>query len=435
MFDARVWLCLLLVAAGSVGAETKSEGVPALRVGTSGDYAPFSVREVDGTHRGFSIDVAQRYATDRGLEIEWVPYRWPELSQGIAENRFDLAISGITVRPERSIAGRFSLPLMETGAVVLLRGEDWGGIEGLDQSVVRIGVNAGGHLERVAAAHFPRATRIAIPDNAAVLRALQDGAVEAVVTDSAEAPSWLAELPPAYAAHGPFTRDRKAALIAPGRPQLAADFDAWLVERERDGTLATLRETHFGPGPWPRTAEPLDALLAAVDERLALMPTIAVVKRRTGVPLEVPEREALVLDAAAASVAAAAPASEEDARPAPDPVLVRAFFRAQMEAAKAVQRATVKSDFEVAEPLPSLDAALRPALLRIGDRAARLLLVLDAPRSNDDAPSSLVARTDAAVRARFVPSSSRRAIARAIEGLLAHGARSTTPAAAPTPAP
>jgi cyclohexadienyl dehydratase len=430
-FDWRLWLGLLLVATNGVLAET-TDADATLRVGTSGDYAPFSLREADGTHRGFSIDLAKRYAEDRGLELELVPFQWPSLLDALAKDRFDLALSGITVRPERSIAGRFSLPVMETGAVVILRGDDWGGLEGLDQPVVRIGVNAGGHLERVAAERFPRATRVAIPDNAAVLQALLDGTVQAVVTDSAEAPSWLAALPPDYATHGPFTRDRKAALVAPSRSDLAVDFDAWLALRERDGTLDALRATHFGPGPWPRTAEPLDALLAAVDERLALMPTVAVVKRRSGVPLEVPERESKVLDAAAASVAAAADATRAEP---PDPLLVRAFFRAQMEAAKAVQRQTVKSDFDVAEPLPSLDDALRPSLLRIGDRAARLLLGLQPPAASDpEAPRSLVARTEAAVRAPYVPGSSRRSIARAIEALL-QAQPKAMPADTPVPTP
>jgi cyclohexadienyl dehydratase len=424
-------LGLLCMGASGRAAEDRAEAAK-LRVGTSGDYAPFSLREADGTHRGFSIDLAERYAKDRGLELEFVAFRWPSLRGALAADRFDLALSGITVRPERSLAGRFSLPLMETGAVAIVRGDDWGGIDGLDKPVVRIGVNAGGHLERVAAERFPRATRIAIPDNAAVLQALIDGAVQAVVTDSAEAPSWLAALPDEYEAHGPFTRDRKAALVAPSQTALAADFDAWLIERERDGTLAALRETHFGPGAWPRTAEPLDALLAAVDERLTLMPTVAVVKRRTGIPLEVPEREAHVLDAAAKSVADAASASATEP---PDDALVRAFFRAQMEAAKAVQRQTVKSDFDVPEPLPSLTEALRPALLRIGDRAARLLVSLQ-PTTNDPTPSSLVERTEKAVRAPYLPASARRSIARAIEGLLeAQTTAATAPADAPAPTP
>lgn len=410
--------------------ETKNEP---LRVGTSGDYAPFSWSEQESwgaDHNqqptGFSVAVIERYAADRAREVEFVPFRWPMLLGNLAANRFDLAISGITVRPERSSAGVFSLPLMETGAVVILPQDAWGGIDGLDQPIVRIGVNAGGHLEQVTEERFPRATRISIPNNRAVLDALRNGSVQAIVTDNVEASGWLKELGGGYIMEGPFTRDRKAALIRSDLGELAADFDAWLLQAERSGELSKLRETHFGPGPWKQTAEPLAALLAAVDERLALMPTLAYVKRETGVPLEVPEREASVLDAAATAVLDAAGAKDADA---PDFLLVRAFFRAQMEAAKGVQRATVKTDFAVPAPLPDLDTTLRPALLRIGNRAARLLLELDNTRSN----VSIAEHARADIRAPFVKRSEIRAIAKTIRPLMsastADGASVSAPAA------
>ncbi len=38
----------------------------------------------------------------------------------LGAGRFELALSGITIRPDRSLAGRFSLPLTTTGAVALV---------------------------------------------------------------------------------------------------------------------------------------------------------------------------------------------------------------------------------------------------------------------------------------------------------------------------
>ena len=50
---------------------------------------------------------------------------------------------------------------------------------------------------------------------------------------------------------------------------MAADLDAWLIAREADGTLGALRQEHVaGVLPTP-IANPLDALVAALDERLA----------------------------------------------------------------------------------------------------------------------------------------------------------------------
>ena len=383
-----------------------------LRVGSSGDYAPFSIESGDagGELRGFDVALARAYAEDRDRPLELVRFRWPRLLADLEAGRFDVAMSGVTVRPDRSVAGRFSVPVAETGALVLARGTDrWRSLEDLDRSRVRIGVNAGGHLERVARIRFSRATLIAIPDNASVLRAFEEGQVDAVVTDTAEAPAWEGDAGDVVRL-GPFTRDRKAFLVRADADELAADLDGWILERERDGTLARLRREHLGASGQP-LATPLSALLAAVDERLSLMPIVAVVKRSAGVPLEVPEREEIVLDRATTSALAAA--HRADVR-APSSLDIRSFFRVQMEAAKQVQRKAVQdAAYAPDSPLPDLDRDLRPALLRIGERIARLSILL--PGNLE--PASVRAAAEDALRAPYLRNASRRAIADAVVDL------------------
>ncbi len=371
----RRWLTLLALIAALAARAAAAE---TLRVGTSGDYAPLSAASGNDPSGldGFDVAVARAYAEERGLTLEFVIFRWPSLLVDLTKGRFDVAMSGITVRPERSAAGRFTVPVLESGAVVLVaQPERWPSLDDLDRPRVRIGVNAGGHLERAARARFPRATLVAIPDNDTVLRALLEGSLDAAVTDTLEAPVWL-RAGEGFAALGPFTRDRKAYLVRADRPELAADLDAWLLARERDGSLARLRRAHLGDAAGGPVATPLGAILAAVDERLSLMPLIGVAKRREGLPLEVPEREALVLDAA---VGEALDAAARAGSPPPPRAEVRGFFRAQIDAAKQVQWDSVRDpEFSPPASLPDLDSALRPALLRIGERQTRLLLALPA---------------------------------------------------------
>jgi cyclohexadienyl dehydratase len=377
--SARGWralasaLAALLLTAGAGG---KQAGSGRLRVGTSGDYAPFSLAEEGGAPTGFDVTLAKTYARERGIEVELVRFRWPELLPDLAAGRFDVAMSGITVAPRRSVAGRFSVPVAESGAVLLMREpERWHAAEELDNPEIRIGVNAGGHLERVARQHFPHATLLAIPDNQAVREALRAGSLDAAVTDNLEAPQWRrgSEEAEALGQSAAFTRDRKAYLVRADRPELAADLDAWLLERERDGSLDKLRQAQLGVAG-PPVATPLGALLAAIDERLSLMPWVGAAKRSAGLPIEAPEREEVVLEAAVADTRAAA--VRADLPPLPEEA-VRAFFAAQMEAAKQVQWRTLRdASFAVEEPVPDLEKQLRPALLRIGERIAALLVAL-----------------------------------------------------------
>ena len=344
-----------------------------LRVGTSGDYAPFSSQGPDGL-TGFDIDVARAYAKDRGLTLEFVSFAWPDLIADLEAGNFDVAMSGVTLREERAIAGRFSSPVVETGAVVLVAlPTSVSSLVELDQIGTRIGVNAGGHLERVARRQFQLATLLSIADNASVLAALASGGVEAVVTDSMEAPTWETVVEDVRR-FGPFTRDRKAYLVRRERRDLVLDLDTWLSEREADGSLAKWRKQHFAREAGGPTATPLAALVAAMDERLSLMPSVAAVKRANGRPISVPARERKVL---AATVAAVSAVAAERAVPTPNEAAIRAFTQAQMDAAKSVQMEAGRDPaFAPAAELPDLESELRPALLRIGERIAALIVAL-----------------------------------------------------------
>ncbi len=354
-------LCLLACAAGA-------QELTPLSVGTSGDYAPFSELAEDGTRSGFDVALIRAFADQHGYEIEWVPFRWPELAGDLRAARFDVAASGVTMRADRSLLGSFTVPVAETGAVVLARGQSELGAEDLMRPGLRMAVNAGGHLERVARLLFPAAELRAIPNNAAVLAALEANEVDAIVTDSAEAVRW-GESPTRPVRFGPFTRDRKAWLLAGDQTELARQMNAWLVDQEADGTLARLRKAHALPDAG-RPALALNALVTAIAERLSLMPAVAESKRLSGAPIQVPEREALVLaravqDARAAALAAGLPGSEEAA--------VEAFFGELIAAARSIQEASLAGPAADPEEVPDLQTELRPALLRIGARVGTLL--------------------------------------------------------------
>ena len=69
----------LAIAGTACAGETldaiKQRGV--LRVGTTGDYKPFTFREEDGAYRGADIEMAKRLADRLGVKLEIVPTVWP----------------------------------------------------------------------------------------------------------------------------------------------------------------------------------------------------------------------------------------------------------------------------------------------------------------------------------------------------------------------
>jgi cyclohexadienyl dehydratase len=110
----------LLVFSLGVAATSVAES-PRVRIGSSGDYPPFSEalgdEDAPFETRGLDAALATRWAEARGIEIEWVRFQWPNLLNDLAAGRFDVAMSGVTVRPERSARGHYTIATVETGAV------------------------------------------------------------------------------------------------------------------------------------------------------------------------------------------------------------------------------------------------------------------------------------------------------------------------------
>ena len=356
---ARVAALLLLALAGCA---------PALRVGSSGDYPPFSERTADGGWKGLDVDVARAFARDRGRRVRLVPMRWPELEPALARGDFDVAMSGVTVRADRLVTGRFTAAVARAQAVLVApRGM---------RSPRRVGVNRGGHLERVARATLPGVELVTVEGNQ--LRGLLDsGTVDGLVTDGLELRALGRD---DLVIVRTLSDDRKAYLLRPADAQLSSDLDRWLAAREADGWLpaARARWLHDGtPSPPPA---PLARVVDLIGRRLMLMPAVAAAKRAVGLPIVDEAREAEVESRAAARGAAAGLA--------PEPF--RALVRAQILAARAVQEASA-----VTAAGPTL-AELRGAIDRIdGDLLAALAAAL--PITTPAGTLEAAIRRDAAV--------------------------------------
>jgi cyclohexadienyl dehydratase len=284
--------------------------------------------------------VARAWAQARGRRLKLVAVRWPDLEPALARGDFDVAMSGVTVRADRLLAGRFTAAVARTEAVLAAR-------RGTPVPR-RVGVNRGGHLERVARASLPEVELVPVDRNR-LAALLASGAVDAVVTDALELRRLGA---PDLIVVRTLSDDRKAYFLRADSGVLAADLDAWLAARERDGWLPALRARVLGDGtPLPPPAA-VARVVDLVARRLMVMPAVARAKRLAGLPIVDPGREA--------EVEARAVARAAEAGLAPEPY--RGLVRAQIAAARAVQRATPPDD---AAPVPL--ATVRAAIDRVDE--------------------------------------------------------------------
>ncbi|MGA8898891.1 MAG: transporter substrate-binding domain-containing protein, partial [Bradyrhizobium sp.] len=165
----RIYFCLVAVVAllaPSAQAQqlTRLEAIVkrgTLRVGMTGDYAPFSAFDpATSTFRGFDVDMADGLGKALGIRVEYVHTVWPQLSRDFEADRFDVAMGGISITPERESKGSFSVPIMQEGKTPIARCKDFGKFQTLadiDRPGTRVIVNPGGTNERFTRANIKRA--------------------------------------------------------------------------------------------------------------------------------------------------------------------------------------------------------------------------------------------------------------------------------------
>lgn len=174
-----------------------------LRVATTGDYAPFSATSgsatngsaANGSHKdggeytGIDIDLAQNLASSLEAKIIWVQTSWPTLLKDLKDNRFDIAMSGISYNEEREKFGHFSIPYHKGGKTPISRCKDvkkYNSLSKINRSNVRVIVNPGGTNFRFASSKLNRAEVRIFEDNRLIFQEITDNRADVMITDAIE---------------------------------------------------------------------------------------------------------------------------------------------------------------------------------------------------------------------------------------------------------
>ena len=236
-------LAASIAAAPSARAETSAlaaiRAAGVVRIGTTGDYKPFSYRTAGGDLVGADIDMAKDLAASLGVKPEFVVTSWKTMLDDFKGGRFDVLLGGVTVNPARAAAGDFSIPNVSDGKRPIVRCADkdrYTSIEAIDGASARVIVNPGGTNDRFAHEHFTKAPIEVYPDNTTIFGEIAAGRADVMVSDGVEV-DLQAKLHPgilcAAAVPAPFTHFDDAYLLRRD-PDLKAAVDRWM-KQELDG--------------------------------------------------------------------------------------------------------------------------------------------------------------------------------------------------------
>ncbi|MCL1630068.1 transporter substrate-binding domain-containing protein [Roseibaca sp. V10] len=235
----------IVLAAGAVPASAQSAlneilsgGV--LKVGTTGDWNPMSMRNVaTNSYQGYDIDVMTALAVDLGVEVEFVPTDWKTIVAGVTAGQYHITGSA-SVSPARAKAAGYSNSYFALATVPLTlktnadRFSDW---DDLNLEGVSVAATLGTTQETQVKQYFPDATHRIVEAPARDFQEVLSGRADASITSNVEANKLVAQydqlmIVPVAAGRSPTP----IAMLLPQADQVWINYvNTWITLKQEQG--------------------------------------------------------------------------------------------------------------------------------------------------------------------------------------------------------
>jgi cyclohexadienyl dehydratase len=229
--------------------QIKSRGV--LLVGTTGDYCPMSCFDkTTNSYVGFDIELAEDLAKSLGVKLQYVETSWPTLMDDVKQNKFDVAISGITITDDRKKQAFMSNGYLENGKTVLCRKSDankYASLEAINNQKVRVMENPGGLNEKFARENLPNSNIIIHNVNYEIPQLIASGKADVMITEIIEANyySSINRNLAAPLADTPFTRGQIGMLIPSENKNFVPYLNKFIENEQKNGRLAEIKKKYI----------------------------------------------------------------------------------------------------------------------------------------------------------------------------------------------
>jgi polar amino acid transport system substrate-binding protein len=244
------WLIGFIFAGMLVGCSnevTTSDGMKLVEEGkftfaASGEYAPFSTTNPDGTMSGFDIEVGEVVAKELGLEPVQKKFKFSSIVEGVKSGRFDAAIASHTITEDRKKNVNFSTPYYYSGPQIFTRPDSK--IESLDNLTGKeVAVSKGSTYAKQAEQVTDNV--ILYDSDVTALEALSQGKHDAVITDFITGKEAIGK-GLTIVGKEILGRSEQAIAVAKDNKVLLEKINKVLEKLREDGTLKKISEKYFG---------------------------------------------------------------------------------------------------------------------------------------------------------------------------------------------
>ncbi|MFN2304533.1 MAG: basic amino acid ABC transporter substrate-binding protein [Anaerolineales bacterium] len=238
-------LFILIMAIGLLTACSQSDD--ALVVATDAAFPPFEYVEEDSKEIvGFDIDLMNAIAEKANLDIRFQNVAWDPLLAGMADCQYDMAISAITILPERAEQFGFSDPYINAGQIVAvaIANETIGGPQDLVGATIGAQIGTTGAMEAEAIAD----STVKVYDTYELaFLDLMNGQIDAVIADYPTAVAFVNQNADSLKVVGDvFTDENYGIAFCKGNDELISQVNSALAELKSEGFIDELVIKWYG---------------------------------------------------------------------------------------------------------------------------------------------------------------------------------------------
>ena len=241
---STILFVLISLSANSESNLNKILSSGELRVGTTGDWDPMTIKDPStNKYKGFDIDVMNELAKDMGVKVKFVPAEWKTIVSGITSNRYDISTS-VTKTPKRAEVAGFTETYYKYGTVPLVLKKNLNKFStwnSLNSENVKIATTLGTSQEEKAKEFFPKSKLNSVEAPARDFQEVLAGRADANITSSTEANKLVIKYPQlAIVPDGEKNPAFLAMMVAKGDNEWRSYVNNWIEKKKSSGFFAEL---------------------------------------------------------------------------------------------------------------------------------------------------------------------------------------------------
>ena len=210
-----------------------------LKVGTTGDWNPMTVRDpATNSYKGFDIDVMTELATDLGVEVEFVPTDWKTLVNGVVAGKYHMTGSASISPPRMKVAG-FSesyiaveiFPFTHTD-----KADQFDGYESINNPDVTVATTLGTTFEALVREWFPDAEIKVVEAPARGFQEVIAGRADVFITSNIEGSTLVGKFPVVQVKNTEARSPSPIAMLLPQDDQVWINYvNNWVKVKQAKG--------------------------------------------------------------------------------------------------------------------------------------------------------------------------------------------------------